>query len=279
MRAVRVSLAVVAGFAFAAAAGTLIALAASRLRAPDTRARMSMCEGARIRIDRAAPALGIQPLLVKIVDRDNDLLWIRRRALGAPQKAWTFRARRAGPYRVVFHHLSQTRILDLLAVPCGTKVAIQEDDRGRTMFRVGDMRPGQTKKRCIRVTYSGTLAARVRLYGATTGRGLDRYLDLVVTRGWARRDEFPSCRTFVPDRRNYAGLGRGVVFVGTLASLPDDWASAVDDATLGSPRVWLGGQSHVYRFAVTLPRRVGNEAQGIAARQRFVWEARPLPRP
>jgi hypothetical protein len=278
MRAVRVSLAVVAGLLFAAAAGTLIALAASNLRGPPASARMSMCAGARIRIDRAAPPLGVKPLLVKIVDRDNHLLWVRRRAIGAPQRAWMFRAGRVGPYRIAFHHLTQVRILDLLAVRCAGPVAIRENDRGRAMFRITDMKPGQTKKRCIRVTYSGTRPARVRLYGATSGRGLDRYLDVVVTRGWARRDEFPSCRTFVPDRRSYVGLGRGVVFVGTLAGLPDDWASAVDDATFGFRRSWLRGQSHVYRIAVTLPRRTGNDAQGINARQRFVWEARPLPR-
>jgi hypothetical protein len=276
MRALRVTAAVAIGLLFAAAAGTLIALAASQLRAPENKARMSMCQGARIRIDRAAVPLGMKPLLVKIVDKDNRLLWIRRRAPGAPQKDWMFRARKAGPYRVVFHPDSQTRILDLLAVPCAKPVAIRENDRGRAMFRVTNMKPGQTKKRCIRVTYSGTRPARVRLYGATSGRGLDRYLDVVVTRGWARRDEFPSCRTFVPDRRNYAGLGRGVVFVGTLEGLPDRWSSAFDDATLGSQRPWLRGQTHVYRIAVTLPRRIGNEAQGINARQRFVWEARPL---
>ena len=261
MRALRVSVAVVAGFLFAAAAGTLIALAASSLRAPDTRARMSMCQGARIRIDRAAPALGIKPLLVKIVDRDNHLVWIRRRLLGAPQRKWMFRARRAQTYRVVFHHNFQTRILDLLVVPCAKRVAIRENDRGRAMFRLNDMKPGVTKKRCIRVIYAGKVPARVRLYGTTSGRGLDRYLDVVITRGWARRDEFPSCRTFVPDRTNYARLGKGVVFVGTLEGLPDSWASAMDDATSRALRPWLGGQSHVYRIAVTLPKRVGNEAQ------------------
>jgi hypothetical protein len=58
----------------------LIALAASQLRAPENKARMSMCQGARIRIDRAAVPLGVKPLLAKIVDKNNRLLWIRRRA-------------------------------------------------------------------------------------------------------------------------------------------------------------------------------------------------------
>ena len=239
---------------------------------------MSMCAHARIRVDRAAPALGIKPLLVKIVDRDNRLLWIRRRAIGAPQKPWTFRARRAGPYRVVFHHLQQTRILDLLAVTCGREVGIRENDGGLAMFRIRNMHPGETKKRCIRVTYVGKRPARVRLFGTSSGTGLEDSLVLVVTRGWARRDEFPSCRTFVPDRQNYVGLGPGVVFVGMLSGLPKDWATATDDATRGSARVWLGGQSHVYRLAVTLPRRTGNAAQGSVAQQRLVWEARPLVR-
>lgn len=279
MRFVRLIAAATVALVVAVAAGTLLAFAASTLRTTDAKARMSMCEGARIRIDRAAPPLGVKPLLVKIVDSDNRLVWVRHRVVGAPQRAWRFRARKAGSYRVVFHHLSESRILDLQVVPCARVVAIRENDRGRALFRIRNMRPGQTNKRCIRVTYSGKRPARIRLYGTTTGRGLDHYLDVVVTRGWARREEFPSCRTFVPDGQDYLGRGPGVVFVGTLTSLPDSWASAQDDATPGSRRAWVRGQSHVYRIAVTLPRRVGNEAQGITARQQFVWEARPVPAP
>jgi hypothetical protein len=129
------------------------------------------------------------------------------------------------------------------------------------------------------VTYSGKAPARVRLYGITaTETALDRHLLVVVTRGWAARDEFPSCSSFVPDRRNYAGLGRGVVFVGTSAGLPHAWASATDDAARGARRVWRRGQSHVYRFSVSLPETVGNDVQGVTAERAFVWEARPLPR-
>ncbi len=43
--------------------------------------------------------------------------------------------------------------------------------------------PGNTTSACIKVTFDGSLASTVRLYGATTGSGLDQYLDLKVTRG------------------------------------------------------------------------------------------------
>jgi hypothetical protein len=157
-------------------------------------------------------------------------------------------------------------------------VSIEQNDRGQAMFRLGNMAPGESHVACVRVTYSGTRPARVRLYGTTTGGGLDRDLVVVVTRGWSARDEFPSCRSFVPDRRNYARLGRGVVFVGTLAGLPHAWATGTDDAARGARRAWRRGQSHVYRFSVSLPKTVGNDAQGLTAEQAFVWEARPLRR-
>ena len=147
------------------------------------------------------------------------------------------------------------------------------------MFRLENLAPGAADEACVRVTYGGNRPARLRLYGATTGSGLESHLLLTVTRGWAARDEFPSCRSFVPDLRDYVGLGRGVVYVGTLAGFPDSWASAPDDAVNGMRRTWRRGQSHAFKFSVTLPRDAGNAIQGLTAEQSFVWEARPLPKP
>ncbi|MGZ8694333.1 MAG: hypothetical protein ACXWYS_02710 [Gaiellaceae bacterium] len=272
------AVATAAALVVAAAAGTLLALAASSLRSTPLRVRMSICTRQWTRVDRSAQLLGIRPLQAEILDPNDRRVWVRRRRVGSPQRPWRFRTWRAGDYQVVFRRGQTSATLDLLVAQCSRRVAIDENDRRQAMFRLTNMTPGTTDTACVRVTYSGTRPAHVRLYGTTTGSGLGRHLLLVVTRGSAPRDEFPSCRTFVPDRRNYVGLGRGVVFVGTLAGLPQGWASALDDATRGSVRVWRRGQSHAYRLAVTLPRTAGNDAQGLTAKQAFVWEARPLPR-
>ena len=69
------------------------------------------------------------------------------------------------------------------AATSGT-LAITDNDGGSTpMLSLSTAKPNDTDTSCIKVTNSGSLAAEVRLYGATTGTGLDAYTSLVVTRG------------------------------------------------------------------------------------------------
>ena len=147
----------------------------------------------------------------------------------------------------------------------------------QALFAVRNARPGITKRACVQVTYAGKQPARVRLYGTMAGTGLARYLQLEVVRGWMSRGS-ASCSSFRPDRRNYLGLAPGIVYAGTLAGLPRTFTSAPNDATWHSTRTWRRGASHAYEFVVTLPRTVGNEAQGRTASATFVWEARPAVR-
>ena len=65
------------------------------------------------------------------------------------------------------------------------------------------------------VTYGGTLASNVRLYGSNTG-DIAPYLTLTVTRGTDNSPMFPTCgASFNPDATNYIGQGNGVIYQGT----------------------------------------------------------------
>jgi hypothetical protein len=275
MRLVRALACVLSGLAVAATAGTLLALAASALRGTPSRPRMGICVGGKFRVERSAGPLGIQPLSAKIFDPKGRLLWERHRAVGTPEKPWPFRAQEPGLYRVVYRHGPESAVLETLATNCTPALRLELNDRGHKLFTVRNARPGMTKTACVRVTYAGNRPARLRLYGRTEGTGLGRYLQLEVVRGWTSLDDDPSCRSFRPDRRNYLGLGPGIVYAGTLAGLPRDFASAPNDATWHYTRTWRRGSSHSYRLVVTLPRTVGNEAEGLVTREAFVWEARP----
>jgi hypothetical protein len=129
------------------------------------------------------------------------------------------------------------------------------------MFLDPPMAPGASTASCISITNQASAAADVRLFGATSGTGLDRYLRLTVVRGSRAPASDGSCRGFQPDRQ-------GVVFEGSLRSFPDAFANG-----LRSPRApWAPGESHSYRFVLRL--RDANGAQGLTARQAFLWEAR-----
>ncbi|MFN2471061.1 MAG: hypothetical protein ABR583_08750 [Gaiellaceae bacterium] len=264
--------------ALATAAGPLLALAASSFRGQPARPRTSVCVGTWFRVERSARPLGIQPLRVQIFDPAGRLVWQRRRRVGAPQKRWSFRAQRLGLHRIVYRRGSQSVPLEVLATRCSRELRLQLNDRGRALFALRNLGPGDTGQACVTVTYTGNRPVRLRMYGTAGRTGLDRHLQLTVVRGWTSQRTSRSCRAFRPDRRSYLGLGRGIVYTGTLEAFPDSFAEAPDDATWHATRIWRRGTSRAFRLVVTLPREVGNEAQGLTATQAFVWEARPTQR-
>lgn len=150
-------------------------------------------------------------------------------------------------------------------------VTLGDDDAGTAMLSLATAKPGDSDTSCIVVTYTGSLAATVRLYGTTTGTGLDQYLDLTVTRG-TKSTAFDGCTDFTADATNYIGAGAGVVYNGTLQGFPDSYVAGQVDPTSGSPESWTNPESHAYRFVVTV--QDVSAAQGLNATQTFTWEAR-----
>jgi len=153
-------------------------------------------------------------------------------------------------------------------------VKLTDNDSGGAVLSLSAAVPGATDSGCITVAYEGSLPSAVALYGATSGTGLDEYLDLTVTRGtWnGTAPAFDSCTNFQADPTNYVGAGAGVVYSGTLRDYPDAYAGAVADPPSGGAETWTNGESHVYRLQVTLQEQIG--AQGKNATQTFIWEAR-----
>jgi predicted dehydrogenase len=153
-------------------------------------------------------------------------------------------------------------------------VKLDDDDAGAAMLTLANAQPGATDTGCIKVTFNGSLASTVRLYGTTGGTGLDPYLDLRVTRGSNSPSDpgFDSCANFQPDATDYIGAGSGVVYEGTLQGYPDNYAAGQVDPTAGSPETWTSSESHVYKIEVT--QRFNPLANGLNATQSFTWEAR-----
>jgi hypothetical protein len=152
-------------------------------------------------------------------------------------------------------------------------VKLSDNDSGGSMLSFSGGYPGDTDTGCIEVTYDGSLDAAVRLYGTTTGSGLDQYLDLKVTRGtYSSNPGFDSCSNFTADATNYIGAGAGVIYNGTLQGFADDYAGGLVDPTPGSPETWTANEKHVYRIQVTMQNNAA--AAGRGATQAFTWEAR-----
>ena len=151
-------------------------------------------------------------------------------------------------------------------------VAISDNDAGGALLSLSSAKPSDSATGCLKVTYTGTLNANVRLYGSITG-SLAPYLNLTVTRG-TNSGGFNSCGTFIADTTNYVGAGAGVVYSGTLsnfASSYSDWTSGLVDPTSGSPATWTQNDVHAYKFVVSLANN--NAAQGLSSTASFTWEA------
>lgn len=154
-------------------------------------------------------------------------------------------------------------------------VQVIGNDAGTALFSLAGMRPGDINTRCIKITYTGTLQSAIKFYGATSGTGLDAYLDLKVTRGaYSPSDPgYGSCTNFVADAPDYLGKGAGVVYDGSLQGFADDYATGTADPLTAAPESWVENETHVYKFALTMGDAPPS-AQGVNATQSFTWEAR-----
>jgi hypothetical protein len=154
-------------------------------------------------------------------------------------------------------------------------VILSDNDAGAVMTTLARARPGDTSTGCTKITYSGSLPATLKLYSLSTGT-LAPYVTIEVTRGTQSAATFPSCTGFTPDARDYYGLGAGVLYRGALSGVPSTYATGANDpdAATGLPETWTSGESHVYRFVVTLGTNLAG--RGLSATTAFTAEAHNL---
>lgn len=106
-------------------------------------------------------------------------------------------------------------------------VNLTDNDSGSAMLGLTNAGSGASDRSCIRVTSNGSLATAVRLTAGSTG-ALSSHLNVRIARG-SGANGFDDCAGFVPDARDYYGLGAGIVYDGRLSDLPSGWTTAVQD--------------------------------------------------
>jgi hypothetical protein len=147
-------------------------------------------------------------------------------------------------------------------------VTISDNDAGSAMYNVSNKKPNDTVQTCIKLTYTGSLAADVHLYTTSSIGALGQYLNLTIDKGtFSGAPAFPSCTGFTAD----AG---GPIYSGTLAnfaSTKTGFATGVP-AYPGSQTQWNQNDTLVYRFTLTV--QDNSAAAGTTTgTHSFVWEA------
>lgn len=143
-------------------------------------------------------------------------------------------------------------------------VTLGDDDSNTALFTAAGLVPGSTDNKCIRVSYTGNVAASVKLYVQSSAGTLAPYIDLVVEEG-----------TGVGNVGTFAGCGgfSGTpIYTGTLANFASTnsaWASGV-----GSFAPSTNTDFKVYKFTYTLNAATPNGMQSATCSATFQWESR-----
>jgi hypothetical protein len=148
------------------------------------------------------------------------------------------------------------------AFAAGT-VYVSDSDAGSALYSASGQGPGSQVQKCIKVTYTGSLDASLRLYSSGVG-ALGQFIDLVIETG-SGNVTFPGCTGFVPD-------ASAVVFNGTLdgfATAHTSYATGLADNP-GAATNWVTNDSVVYRFTLTVQAGAPNGSTGSHT---FSWEA------
>ncbi|MDQ4145120.1 MAG: hypothetical protein M3198_15540 [Actinomycetota bacterium] len=162
-------------------------------------------------------------------------------------------------------------------------VDIEDNDAGtRALYDLFDgtpyAKPGDSDSGCIKVTYNGSLASNVRLYGSNNlnANALDDQLTLTITSGSGDATN-NDCTTFT------AAGTTGDVYSGSLANFMSTYNDYADNLALsaGGDTVWSQNETVSYKFEVTLTDDAdvndsnSKTATGFATgNHSFIWEAR-----
>lgn len=145
-------------------------------------------------------------------------------------------------------------------------VYLADNDAGSAMYNVTGQKPGDTTVKCIRLTYTGSLAADVKLYTSSTVNALGSYVDLSIDKGtMPGGTTFPNCTGFSVESTIYSGTVQG------FKNSNNTYANGAA-AYPGSQTKWIQNDTLVYRFTVSLQNNTG--AQGLTSTTSFTWEAR-----
>jgi predicted ribosomally synthesized peptide with SipW-like signal peptide len=149
-------------------------------------------------------------------------------------------------------------------------VYLADNDAGSAMYNVTGQKPGDVTTKCIRLTYTGSLAADVKLYTSSTVNALGSYVDLSIDKGTMPAGAFPGCTGFTVESN---------VFSNTLANFTtskNSYANGIA-AFPGAQTQWNQNDTVVYRFTLTLQNNAaanGGAAALTTGSHDFTWEAR-----
>ena len=152
-------------------------------------------------------------------------------------------------------------------VTAGT-VTLADNDSDTALYSMSAAKPGDSVTTCIKVDYTGSLDADVKLYTPSTIGSLGQHVNLQVEPGTqSGTPAAGSCTGFTADGGN--------LFNNTLNNLPTTYAGGLSDNPGTTATKWVNGDSVAYRVTATLSASAPDSAQGQTTNSHVLrWESR-----
>jgi hypothetical protein len=151
-------------------------------------------------------------------------------------------------------------------ISAGT-VAISDNDAAATMYAVTNAAPGVITKKCIQVTYDGSLNSAVKLYTDSTLDASAQYINLKITSG--------TQGTPAMDCTGFAADTAGVIYnddMTAFATAHNGWSNGLALTNQSNVATWATDDAVVYQFEVNVVDTPA--AQGATSDlHTFTWEA------
>jgi hypothetical protein len=146
----------------------------------------------------------------------------------------------------------------------GTVVLADNDGVTGVMYDVSNQKPGVNTVKCIKLTYTGSLDADVKIYTTTTTiPAAAANLTLTIKKGTSDTSTFPNCGTFTSEATIYTGS------LYDFQQNKNSWANGVS-AYPGAATKWVTNDTLVYQFTVA----ANDSASGVnSGLHQFTWEA------
>ena len=133
-------------------------------------------------------------------------------------------------------------------------VVLSDNDGGTAAYVMSNAKQGDSSTPfCIRVAYSGSLDADVKLFTPTVVGPLAPYVNLKVETG-SQATPNTNCSGFTADG--------GALFDAALSTFPTTYASGVLDAGPAAATKWVNTNAVVYRVTATLSASTPDASQG-----------------
>ena len=151
------------------------------------------------------------------------------------------------------------------SIASGT-VNVGQHTGATTLYSVTNQKPGDFVSKCVRVSYTGSLTAAVKLYvSAGISGGTNFNLKVERGSGMTTLDNTMSCAGFTASSTAYDGL---------LTSFPTSYAAGIDGKASGT---WAPTDAVDYKFTITQNDDATANAHTSAVTSgahTFTWEAR-----